>query len=109
MYLPSQQDYTLSALVSYWLLSIVFGIFVLTPILGDKAPTSEILRLLSKNKKLSRYKLYEDIKTKDFLRKRLSQLERMGLLVRVEASYKATRIGLLISIPIKWYMQKIID
>jgi len=96
---PSQAP----ALVLYVLLSLLSFIWLITPVLGDVAPTSRIIAFLRDNPGASYQSIVQLFRDSDMVEKRLYDVARAGLLEK-NGRYRATAAGRLIAQGIMFYL-----
>lgn len=74
-WLNSNNSYTYSATLLYFLLISLHLVFFTSPLLGDEGPSAKINFLLDKNKKMSGKELVNSFTDDDLIIKRLREME----------------------------------
>lgn len=97
-----------AAMIVYSLLSLLAFILLITPVLGDTAPTSRMLLYLRDHRRSSVRALVQLFSDKTMIEKRLDDLVTAGLVCVHDGRYMATAAGKLVAWVIVRYV-KLID
>lgn len=93
----------LTASIFYILLSLLTSVFLVTPILGGRGPTSEILTLFRRKKILEYQEILQSFSDKQLFYDRINDLTKVKLIRQKKGRYHISAVGYFVVLIINAY------
>lgn len=94
---PWDTQLPLTGCLLYILLSLLAAVFLITPILGGRGPTSEILTLIRRKKTLGYQEILQSFSDKQLFHDRINNLAKVKLIRQKNRRYYISAVGNIIS------------